>query len=76
VDTRRDGLWIHYRLADLTDPVLQAIGDAVTHALTHVDSIRRDGERLHKKTGCCPPTPGEISGAACCATPVSGASAR
>ena len=23
VDTRRDGLWIHYRLAELGDPVLQ-----------------------------------------------------
>src|SRR5215216_1577316 len=39
VDTRREGLWIHYRLAELGDPVLQTIGDAVKHALTHVDSI-------------------------------------
>jgi ArsR family transcriptional regulator, arsenate/arsenite/antimonite-responsive transcriptional repressor len=29
VDTRRDGLWIHYRLAKLADPVLTAIIDAV-----------------------------------------------
>src|SRR6266576_2174038 len=33
VDTRRDGLWIHYRMAKLPDPVLQAISQAVTHAL-------------------------------------------
>jgi ArsR family transcriptional regulator len=76
VDTRREGLWIHYRLADLADPVLQTIGDAVRHALTHVDSIRRDGERLQKKTGCCLPAPAAISGSACCASPVGAASAR
>ena len=29
VDTRRDGLWIHYRLGKLTDPVLAAIFGAV-----------------------------------------------
>src|SRR5215467_988499 len=46
VATRRDGLWIHYRLADTPDPVLRTIRDAVTHALGHVASIRRDAERL------------------------------
>jgi ArsR family transcriptional regulator len=76
VDTRRDGLWIHYRLADPGDPVLQTIGDAVRHALMHVDSIRRDGARLQKKTGCCIPTPVASRGSACCAAPVDGASAR
>jgi ArsR family transcriptional regulator len=76
VHTRREGLWIHYRLAEFGDPVLQTIGDAVSHALTHVDSIRRDGERLQKKTGCCLPTPGEISASACCGATVRGASAR
>src|SRR3954451_13412156 len=37
VDTRRDGLWVHYRLATLPDPILAAIVTAVRHALTHVD---------------------------------------
>ena len=67
VDTRRDGLWIHYRLARFSDPVLAAIGDAVRHALTHVDIVRRDGDRLKKRTGCCVPTPGEVTGTSCCA---------
>ena len=67
VDTRRDGLWIHYRLGRFTDPVLAAIGDAVRHALTHVDSVRRDGERLQKRTGCCVPAPGDVAGVSCCA---------
>src|SRR5215211_2715857 len=53
VETRRDGLWIHYRLGTLADPVMAAIVDAVRHALTHVDTVHRDGERLKKRTGCC-----------------------
>jgi ArsR family transcriptional regulator len=67
VETRREGLWIHYRLGALADPVLAAIADAVRHALTHVDSVHRDAERLQKRTGCCVPTPGDIKGVSCCA---------
>ena len=52
VDTRRDGLWIHYRLGRLTDPVLAAIVDAVRHGLARVETVRRDAERLRKRT-CC-----------------------
>ena len=66
VDTRRDGLWIHYRLGRLADPVMAAIVDAVGHALTHVDSVRRDAGRLQKRTGCCVPSPGDVTRAACC----------
>jgi ArsR family transcriptional regulator len=69
VETRRDGLWIHYRLGALADPVLAAIVDAVRHALTHLDAVRRDGDRLQKRTGCCVPAPGDVAGAACCASP-------
>ena len=67
VETRREGLWIYYRLANPTDPVLKAIGDAVRHALTHLDIVRRDAERLNKRTGCCVPQPGDVSNASCCA---------
>jgi ArsR family transcriptional regulator, arsenate/arsenite/antimonite-responsive transcriptional repressor len=70
VETRREGLWIHYRLGKLADPVLNAISDAVQHALTHIDAVRRDGERLEKRTGCCVPAPGDLAGAACCAPAV------
>jgi ArsR family transcriptional regulator, arsenate/arsenite/antimonite-responsive transcriptional repressor len=52
VDTRRDGLWIHYRLGKLADPVLAAMTDAVHRALAHTDTVRRDGRRLKKCTGC------------------------
>ena len=67
VETRRDGLWIHYRLGALPDPVLAAIGAAVRHALTHVDTVQRDAERLHKRNGCCLPAPGDVSRVPCCA---------
>ena len=70
VDTRREGLWIHYRLGNLADPVMAAIVDAVRHALTHVGSVRRDGERLRKRTGCCVPSPGDVATVSCCAPDV------
>lgn len=53
VETRRDGLWIHYRLATLEGPVLAVLGDAVRQALTHAGTVNRDAERLRKRTGCC-----------------------
>jgi ArsR family transcriptional regulator, arsenate/arsenite/antimonite-responsive transcriptional repressor len=67
VETRRSGLWIHYRLGRLGDPVLAAVVDAVRHALTHVEVVHKDAERLKKRTGCCVPTPGDVAGAVCCA---------
>ena len=67
VETRRDGLWIHYRLGTLADPVVAAIGDAVRHALTHVESVRRDTQRLQRRTGCCVPSPGDVARVPCCA---------
>lgn len=67
VDTRREGLWIHYRLGTFGDPVMAAVVAAVRHGLTHVDTVHRDAERLQKKTGCCVPTPGDVAGVSCCA---------
>ena len=66
VDTRRDGLWVHYRLAAQADPVISTIADAVRHGLTHSDVVRRDVERLQKKTGCCVPATEATAGRPCC----------
>ena len=66
VETRRDGLWIYYRMADLADPVLETISQTVAHALTHMDVVHRDADRLTKKTGCCLPA-SETSSLPCCA---------
>jgi len=70
VETRRDGLWVHYRLGRVSDPVLSAIGDAVGHALAHVETIRRDAERLRKRTGCRLPMAARIPGMSCCESEV------
>lgn len=53
VETRRDGLWIHYRLAAPRNPVAGTVRQAVIHALGHLEGIHRDAERLRKKIGCC-----------------------
>jgi ArsR family transcriptional regulator len=66
VETRRDGLWIYYRLARLTDPLRTTVATAVQHTLSHVDVIHRDAERLQKTTGCCIAPPVSLAGAACC----------
>ena len=67
VEARREGLWMHYRLADSADPLVRTIRDAVTHALGHVDAVRRDAERLERKTGCCVPAQsGTRPALACC----------
>ena len=66
VATRRERLWIHYRLGNCADPVLAAIVDAVHHALAHTDTVHRDARRLQKRTGCCVPTPDRRAGVPCC----------
>jgi ArsR family transcriptional regulator len=53
VTARRAGTWMHYRLADLSDPVMSAVQQGVTHALQHQPVVRTDLERLGKATGCC-----------------------
>jgi ArsR family transcriptional regulator len=46
VVARKEGLWVHYRLADLTDPVAAAVLDAATHAVGHLDTTAKDVRRL------------------------------
>jgi ArsR family transcriptional regulator len=66
VQARRDGLWMHYSLAEPPDPVLQALTETLRHALVHVEAVHKDADRLHKKTGCCLPAI-ENGGLPCCA---------
>jgi len=53
VRTRKDGLWVHYALAPLEEPVMRVLMSAVTHVLCHCDSITKDRQRLETQTGCC-----------------------
>jgi len=66
VEARREGLWMHYRLASLPDPVQRSIAETVRHALMHLDAVGKDADRLQKKTGCCLPAL-ESSEMPCCA---------
>jgi ArsR family transcriptional regulator len=66
VDTRRDGLWVHYRMAVLSDGVLRTIHRTVTHALRHLEIVGKDIERLRKLTGCCLPAEDSAQIYACC----------
>jgi len=43
---RKEGLWVHYRLADPADPVVLAVLDAATHAVGHLDTSAKDVRRL------------------------------
>jgi ArsR family transcriptional regulator, arsenate/arsenite/antimonite-responsive transcriptional repressor len=72
VAARKDGLWVHYRLADLPDAVVRTVVDAVSHALSHVGAAERDRRRLVQRVpgldartaaACCPPAAGQR---ACC----------
>ena len=57
VEGRKDGQWVHYRIAPLPDPVMQTVVDAATHALGHVDAGARDRRRLLKMADVSPVEP-------------------
>jgi ArsR family transcriptional regulator len=66
VETRRQGLWVYYRLADSADQLVSTIRDVVTHTLGHVATVRRDATRLQRKTGCCVATSAASPTLSCC----------
>jgi ArsR family transcriptional regulator len=51
VEARRDGKWIHYRLAEPSSPLVESILSAVTSALCCEASMQRDREALGR--ACC-----------------------
>ncbi len=46
VEARRDGIWMHYRLAPIGNPVIAAVVKAALHALTHTSISVKDEKRL------------------------------
>ncbi|HEX7283163.1 MAG TPA: metalloregulator ArsR/SmtB family transcription factor [Vicinamibacterales bacterium] len=46
VAVRRDGIWMHYRVAPQENPVVASVVKAALHALTHTDISARDERRL------------------------------
>lgn len=67
VSARKDGLWVHYRLAPMADPVVRTLVDGALHCLGHVETITRDRRRLEKETGCCPVEATALPQSTCCA---------
>lgn len=47
VEVRRDGIWMHYRMAPIDNPVIAAVLKAALHALTHTTIRVKDEKRLH-----------------------------
>jgi len=47
VEARREGIWMHYRLAAIDNPVVAAVVKAALHALTHTAIRVKDEHRLH-----------------------------
>ena len=46
VEARRDGVWMHYRLAAIDNPVIASVVKAALHALTHTAISAKDERRL------------------------------
>jgi ArsR family transcriptional regulator len=70
VCTRRDGLWVHYRLADVSDPIARAALSAAIHAIGHAPAVRTDQGRLESRM----PRSGKgpLPVIACCSTSCGG----
>jgi ArsR family transcriptional regulator, arsenate/arsenite/antimonite-responsive transcriptional repressor len=46
VEARRTGIWMHYKLADIDNPVVAAVVKGAMHALTHTAIAAKDERRL------------------------------
>jgi ArsR family transcriptional regulator len=46
VEARREGVWMHYRLAKIENPVIASVVKAALHALTHTTIAAKDEKRL------------------------------
>jgi ArsR family transcriptional regulator len=51
VTARRDGTWMHYRMAPDLHPVITGIIQTAGHAMSHVAGIERDRQRFEKQAG-------------------------
>jgi ArsR family transcriptional regulator len=55
VEARKDGLWVHYRIAPRRSQATRTLLDAIYHCVGHLSTVVKDGKRLQKKTGCGTP---------------------
>ena len=53
VETRKDGQWVHYRLATPPDDVTRKLMESIGCCVTALPTWKQDAARLEKRTGCC-----------------------
>jgi ArsR family transcriptional regulator len=69
VEARRQGLWVHYRLAEPSDELARTVLSSVRHILGHLHGQVPAGKRRsgRKAAKAPPPGPGSLPVLACCA---------
>jgi ArsR family transcriptional regulator, arsenate/arsenite/antimonite-responsive transcriptional repressor len=70
VSTRKDGLWVHYRLAEPSDATVRTVLNAAVHTLGHVPTAQGDAQRLNRKAVRAPVDRRILPIVACCGEPV------
>jgi ArsR family transcriptional regulator len=53
VETRKDGQWVHYRLASPKDDVTRTLMETIGGCVAALPTWKRDVARLEQRTGCC-----------------------
>jgi ArsR family transcriptional regulator len=66
VDTRRDGVWMHYQIARSLDPNLQKVLRAAVDAITRVPATTQDRKQFQRAFGDLYVLP-TATGGSCCA---------
>ena len=51
VDTRRDGVWMHYKISQSLDPVIRAVVAAAVDALKKVPAATQDRKQFQRSFG-------------------------
>jgi ArsR family transcriptional regulator, arsenate/arsenite/antimonite-responsive transcriptional repressor len=49
VEARREGIWMHYKLARTASPIVETVLSAAMHALTHANTTERDLARMERE---------------------------
>jgi ArsR family transcriptional regulator len=65
VSARRDGVWMHYRIADGLDPAIREVVEAAIAASTGVAAAARDRANFQRTFGALYVTPAAAGGACC-----------
>jgi ArsR family transcriptional regulator, arsenate/arsenite/antimonite-responsive transcriptional repressor len=50
---RKEGLWIHYRLAKPASQLHRRLLECVSSCLADPELLKNDRQRLDRRTGCC-----------------------